>query len=161
MIFATVGTQLPFPRLIDALDRLAPDLDEEIIAQTGPQAGRHRHIDQRESLTPEEFDDLASRARLLVGHAGVGTILTARRFGKPLVLVPRRYDHGEHRNDHQTATARQVEHLPGMYVAWTTEDLGPLLGRLDLVAARDIESAAHAALIARVRAFIAGESPGR
>lgn len=155
MIFATVGTQLPFPRLIAALDALAPDLGEEIVAQTGAVAETYGRIDQRAQLTPGEFDALADQARVLVGHAGIGTILTARRFARPLVLLPRRFDLGEHRNDHQSATARQVAHLPGMHVAWETADLGPLLARRDLVAAQAHESPAHAALIARLQAAIA------
>lgn len=155
MIFATVGTQLPFPRLINALDALAPDLGEEIVAQTGPCDGGYQHVDWHETLTPDAFDTLAGQARLIVGHAGIGTILSARRFGKPLVLLPRRHDFNEHRNDHQIATARQVEHSPGLHVAWQVADLGPLLMRRDVTAARQTESPAHAALIARLKAFIA------
>lgn len=35
MIFVTVGTQLPFDRLIEMVDEAAPELDQEIFAQTG------------------------------------------------------------------------------------------------------------------------------
>ena len=35
MILVTVGTQLPFPRLIHHLDRLAPGLGRPILAQIG------------------------------------------------------------------------------------------------------------------------------
>lgn len=45
MIFATVGTQLPFPRLIDALEALAPDLGEEVIAQIGASEGTWPNLD--------------------------------------------------------------------------------------------------------------------
>lgn len=34
MIFATVGTQAPFDRFVKLLDKIAPELEEEIIAQT-------------------------------------------------------------------------------------------------------------------------------
>ena len=33
MIFVTIGTQIPFDRLIEILDRIAPELNEEIYAQ--------------------------------------------------------------------------------------------------------------------------------
>ena len=33
MIFVTIGTQLPFDRLIKIIDELAPQLNEEVIAQ--------------------------------------------------------------------------------------------------------------------------------
>lgn len=160
MILATVGTQLPFPRLIDALDALAPELGEEIVAQTGPRGpgndGAWPNLAVRERLAPAEFDALFAAARVIVAHAGIGTILSARRHGKPLVILPRRHALGEHRNDHQLATARQVESLPGIHVAWETAELGPLLARPDLEPAGEAASPSHAALIARLRAFIAG-----
>lgn len=93
---------------------------------------------------------------MIVAHAGIGTILSAKRWGKPLVILPRRHGLGEHRNDHQLATARQVESLPGIHVAWEAADLGPLLTLPDLTPASDAPSPSHAALIARLRTFIAG-----
>lgn len=156
MIFATVGTQLPFPRLIDALAALAPDLGEEVIAQIGASEGTWPNLDIRRQLTPAEFEKIFTTARVIVAHAGIGTILSAKRWGKPLIILPRRHGLGEHRNDHQLATARQVESLPGIHVAWEAADLGPLLARPDLTPASDAPSPSHAALIARLRTFIAG-----
>lgn len=155
MIFATVGTQLPFPRLMDALDALAPDLDETIVAQTGPAAGIWPNLDRRDTLTPATYEELFTTARVVVAHAGIGSILSAKRWRKPLVVLPRRHALGEHRNDHQLATAKQVERLPGIHVAWDVADLAPLLRRGDLAPASEAQSAGHAALVARLREFIA------
>lgn len=156
MIFATVGTQLPFPRLMDALNALAPELGEPVIAQTGQTAGNPvwPALDTRAHLTPAEFERLFTEARLVVAHAGIGTILSARRYGKPLVILPRRHAMGEHRNDHQLATARQVSGLPGIHVAWETDALAGLL-RAQLAPAGDGQSPSHAALVARLSDFIA------
>ena len=156
MIFATVGTQLPFPRLIDALDALAPRLGEEVIAQVGASQGHWPALDIRRSLTPSEFEAAFTGARVVVAHAGIGTILSAKRWARPLVILPRRHALGEHRNDHQIATARQVETLPGIHVAWEAADLEALLARRDLTPANEKPSPSHAALVARLRAFIAG-----
>lgn len=156
MIFATVGTQLPFPRLIDALDALAPRLGEEVIAQVGASQGHWPALDIRRSLTPSEFEAAFTGARVVVAHAGIGTILSAKRWARPLVILPRRHALGEHRNDHQIATARQVETLPGIHVAWEAADLEALLARRDLTPANETPSPSHAALVARLRAFIAG-----
>jgi UDP-N-acetylglucosamine transferase subunit ALG13 len=41
----------------------------------------------------------------------MGTILTALELGKPLILMPRRSDLGEHRNDHQRDTAAEMRRL--------------------------------------------------
>lgn len=154
MIFVTVGTQLPFPRLIDALADLAPTLNEPIIAQTGPDSQPRPGIDLRPTLPPAEFGQLFAEARVVVAHAGIGTILSARKFGRPLIVLPRRCDLGEHRNDHQLATARQVEHLPGIHVAWETADLAALLARPDLPAPTTEPGPSHARLIARIRDFL-------
>ncbi|MDB6452834.1 glycosyltransferase [Falsirhodobacter sp. 20TX0035] len=154
MIFATVGTQLPFPRLIDALAALAPDLGEPVVAQAGPGEAARPGLDLRESLTPDAFSDLFRAARVVVAHAGIGTVLSARRFGKPLVVLPRRHGLGEHRNDHQSATARQLQGLPGIYVAWEVPDLAALLRQGDLEPARDGRSPSHQALLARLRDFV-------
>ena len=161
MIFATVGTQLPFPRLIEALVALAPTLGEEIVIQTGtePAPGwTGPGLSMHRTLTPAEFETHFTAARVVVGHAGIGTILSARRWGKPLVVLPRRHAMGEHRNDHQLATARQVEALPGVHVAWEAADLGPLLARPDLAPPPPATEMgpAHAALVTRLRSFIAG-----
>jgi UDP-N-acetylglucosamine transferase subunit ALG13 len=156
MIFATVGTQLPFPRLIDALNTLAPSLDEPVIAQVGVSEGHWPALDARPNLTPAAYQETFAAARVVVAHAGLGTILSAKSLGKPLVLLPRRHALGEHRNDHQLATARQVADLPGMHVAWETEDLAGLLGTPELAPATQAPSASHAALLARLSSFIDG-----
>lgn len=156
MIFITVGTQLPFPRLIQAMDALAPDLDEEVFAQAGPEPGETRHLDVLTHLAPAEFEAKFKAARVVVAHAGIGTILSAKRFAKPLILLPRKAALGEHRNDHQLATARQVEALPGVYIAWEADDLGPLLARNELVPANQDMSATHKALVDRLKSFVAG-----
>lgn len=90
----------------------------------------------------------------MVAHAGIGTILSAKRLGKPLVILPRRHALGEHRNDHQLATAREVAAQTGVYIAWETEDLAGLLARDDLVPATEVPSPSAGALIARLQGFI-------
>lgn len=127
MIFATTGTQLPFPRLVAALDALAPTLGEPVIAQIGPDQGAYSNLDTHATLSPARFDEMFAAARVVVAHAGIGTILSARRHGRPLVLVPRRFDQGEHRNDHQLATARELEARAGLTVVWDIADLAEVL----------------------------------
>ena len=128
-IFVTVGTQLPFPRLIDAMDGIAPSLGREVIAQVGPGAepGRWRNLEVAPFLGTAAFAALAARAAVIVGHAGIGTYLTARSHGVPAVLVPRSAALGEHRNEHQRATARRLEGRPGLSIARDMEALGPLI----------------------------------
>lgn len=155
MIFVTVGTQLPFDRLIDAMDAWAGGAEEDVVAQAGPAAapGRWPHLDARTRMSPEDFEKCFSDARIVVGHAGIGTILSAQRFRKPLVILPRRESLGEHRNDHQMATAREVSRLKGVHIAWSEDDLPKLLGQ-DLTPAAPDGGESRDALIGRIRDFI-------
>lgn len=117
MILVTVGMQLGFDRLIRAMDVLAPQLEMPVVAQTGKGQYRPINMEARDRISPDEFASLVEQARLVVSHAGIGTVLTAQRLATPVVLMPRRADRGEHRNDHQLATAKSLRGRPGILVA--------------------------------------------
>lgn len=125
MIFVTVGGQGPFDRLVMAVDRWAALADEpgEIIAQIGTRGTKPVNCSSVELLSPSEFAEIASRADLIVSHAGMGTILTALDLGRPILIMPRRAEFGEHRNDHQLDTARQLHDDVGIPVAWEESEL--------------------------------------
>lgn len=123
MIFLTVGTQLPFTRLVDYVDRWAIDAEEEVRAQTFCE-GNWKNINAKPMVSPLEARDLSREASIIVAHAGMGSILTALEYSKPIVIVPRRADLHEHRNDHQMATARKFELKNcGGHVAYNESDL--------------------------------------
>lgn len=124
MIFVTVGTQLPFDRLIGAIDQWAranPAI--EVIAQTGESRLSTHNITTHRRVDAAEFRELVMRSRLLVAHAGMGSILTALELGTPVIVMPRRSDLGEHRNDHQMATVEQLSHLGNLRVARDRDEL--------------------------------------
>ncbi|MGR3584931.1 MAG: glycosyltransferase [Pseudooceanicola nanhaiensis] len=154
MIFVTVGTQLPFDRLIAAMDAYAARSGEEVIAQVGGEGGSWAHLDSRAMLEPSEFVKLFGRARVVVGHAGVGTILSAKRYRRPLVVLPRRLIYGEHRNDHQLAMARALKAVEGIHVAWQVDEIAPLLAEPALSVTSEAPGEQAAALISGVAAFI-------
>lgn len=154
MIFVATGTQLAFPRLIGAMDAMAPGLDEPVIAQVGPDTEPRRHIETHARLHPDRFEELFGSARVVVAHAGVGSILLAKRLQRPLIIVPRRHDMGEHRNDHQLATAREVEGAPGLRVAWDIADLPGMVKLANPAPAEPSLSSQAESLIARLRDFI-------
>jgi UDP-N-acetylglucosamine transferase subunit ALG13 len=117
MIFATVGTQLPFDRLLSALDAWAAlHSDIPVLAQTGCDATCYAHLTCRHHLDQTTFAAWMAQAKVIVAHAGMGTILQAAEAGKPLILMPRRADLGEHRNDHQLATAAEMAVLSNVTV---------------------------------------------
>ena len=156
MIFAAVGTQVPFDRLVKALDSwAAAHPDVAVVAQTGEMKFASEALQCHEFLAPEEFATCQTNAELIVSHAGMGAILSAGMLAKPLIVMPRRHALGEHRNDHQMATARRFEGRPGIYIAWDEDELVSLLNRhSDLPAAPEMSPFATPELLAAISDFI-------
>jgi UDP-N-acetylglucosamine transferase subunit ALG13 len=156
MIFVTVGTQMHFDRLIEAVDDWAGAVNtEDVFAQTGPSSYVAKHIRTRPFISPDEFREYTRQARVIVGHAGMGSILTALEFGKRIIVMPRRRDLGEHRTDHQIATAKYFVNQGRILVAWDGQEL---FERLTQLKASDqvepISPMASPTLIATIRQFI-------
>lgn len=116
MIFVTVGTQLPFDRLIKGIDEKVEELNDSVFCQIG-EGEVPLNMDFCRWLNGEAYDELLEKADVVVSHAGMGTILTTLTQGKKVVIVPRQAALGEHRNDHQVATATHLSGLSGLYVA--------------------------------------------
>jgi UDP-N-acetylglucosamine transferase subunit ALG13 len=127
MIFVTIGTQAPFDRLIEAVDEIALQLNEEIIAQVSDSKYEARNIKTLRFVSQKEFDSLYKRAKLVISHSGTGSILSALTTGKPIVVMPRIAKLGEHRNEHQMATANKFEALGYVNVVKDTTELKELL----------------------------------
>lgn len=156
MIFVTVGTQLPFDRLVRAMDDWARENPSvEIFGQTGPGSFKPASFSAREFISPVEFDDLISRAELIVAHAGMGSILTALQLCKPIIIFPRLASLGEHRNEHQLATAKRFLGRPGISVAFDIPELYQLLGNCrSIKGGTCIDEHACPELISRIRQWI-------
>jgi UDP-N-acetylglucosamine transferase subunit ALG13 len=113
-------------------------------------------------LAPGEFSRRLSQARVIVAHAGMGTILSALKSEKPILVMPRRAALGEQRNDHQLATARHLWTLGKVNVAMDDEALRDQLDRLEELKAREpIGPFASRELIDALRGFIQAGPPRR
>ncbi|MEQ3633708.1 glycosyltransferase [Thalassolituus sp.] len=129
-ILVSVGTQFAFDRLIQIVDDWAaftPQLRESIMMQVGPGGKLPAHARSVEFLTPMEYSAAAKTAEVLVAHAGIGSILTAIELGLPVIIFPRSFALGEHRNDHQSSTAREFSLRKGVYLANSAKQLMMLL----------------------------------
>lgn len=133
MIFVTVGTQKPFPRLLAMIRQWAEAHPaQRIVLQGGPGAAAEHFPDNvtvHEMLTAGEFDSLVEQAEVVVAHAGIGTILACLDAGVPVIVVPRRAGLGEHRNDHQVDTAAALTHLERVYFIEQADELAPAIER--------------------------------
>jgi UDP-N-acetylglucosamine transferase subunit ALG13 len=129
LIFVTVGTLLPFDRLIQAMDDWAMQHPEtEVFAQVGAATYLPRQMSWVRELTPAEFIARVEQCSVLVAHAGIGSIITAAEIGRPVVLFPRRRALGEHLSDHQLHTVDRLSSRDGILVA---NDESELESRID------------------------------
>ena len=154
MVFVTVGTQASFDRFIKIIDEVAPQIDEEIVAQTCLLGFEPKNIKTIDFLAPDKYNELFRKARLIVSHAGMGTILSALQQHKPIIVFPRIAALGEHRNEHQLATAEKFKELGSVYVAMNEEELRNLLQRKDLKPLAEIGDYASQSLIESIQGFI-------
>jgi UDP-N-acetylglucosamine transferase subunit ALG13 len=158
VILVTVGAQMPFDRLVRAVDLWAGRCGRgDVFAQIGPTEWRPRNIGWATFLSPAEFRARVEASTLLIAHAGMGSILTALELGKPILVMPRRGALMETRNDHQVATARLFAQQGRIAVAMDESDLAHRLESMQSVsAAPPISRFASPELLSCVRSFIAG-----
>lgn len=106
MIFVTVGTHHePFDRLLRALADLPAG---ELVVQHGTGAAPAGVARAVAFMPFDEMVECFRAADVVVTHAGVGSILCARREGHVPLVVPRRGDLGEHVDDHQLELTRAL-----------------------------------------------------
>jgi UDP-N-acetylglucosamine transferase subunit ALG13 len=157
LIFVTIGSMFPFDRLIRAMDAwAAANPGAELLAQVGDGAYEPRHMPWVRRLDQAEFSRTVEGARLVVAHAGMGSVITADQFGKPIVILPRLQEWGEHTTDHQIATASWLRGKPGIYVADRDEVLEPRIAEALAAEAPGQRFAPGASreLLARIRQYI-------
>jgi UDP-N-acetylglucosamine transferase subunit ALG13 len=154
MIFATVGTQAPFDRFLKIIDETAAVMDEEIVVQAFKDKYEPKHVKMVDFLPPDEFNKLFAQARIIVAHAGMGTIISAMQQDKPIVVFPRIAALGEHRNEHQMATAKQMDKMHYVYVAFDEQQLKDFILKKDLQPLHHLGEQASPELIGSLTDFI-------
>ena len=156
MIFVTVGYQMAFDRLIEAVDEWAgAHPDAELFAQIGPSELEPANMPYTEFMEPSEFKERVEGCSVLVAHAGMGSILTALQYGKPILVMPRHAARNETRNDHQIATSKQLATRPGIEVAMDESEIAKKLDHLaNLERPPKISTTASPELIERLKRFV-------
>jgi UDP-N-acetylglucosamine transferase subunit ALG13 len=124
LIFVTIGSMFPFDRLVRLVDDLVADFPEEtFFAQIGDGTYEPRNMPFVRMLPRREFMAQLRGSRVLVAHAGMGSVISAMEVGKPIALLPRRAKLGEVNTDHQVATARWLKGRQGIHVGLEDHEL--------------------------------------
>ena len=79
MVFITVGTYKG-DDLVKASDSIAPDIDEEMVIQIGQSSYQPKNC--RFFRFADSLKEYFNKARVVIGHGGVGTIFEVLGLGK-------------------------------------------------------------------------------
>lgn len=131
MILMVCGTQkFQLDRMLLEMDRLIESgaVTEPVFAQTGHSGYEPKHYQWARFVPGEEFEEKIRNCDLLLTHGGVGTILSGKEWGKPVLIYPRSAAYGEHVDDHQWQIAREFRKRD---YALICEDTSQMAQRID------------------------------
>ena len=156
VIFVVTGTQEPFDRLLSILDKWGGNQNTySIIAQTARSEMNFNHMTCFDYLEPDIFNEYFINADIIIGHAGMGTIIQALENGKKLVVFPRLVKYNEHRNDHQLHTVKGFDKLGIINVAYNENELLKYLDTLQSIPKKErIDKKAEQKLLDALYIFI-------
>lgn len=75
------------------------------------------NLEYQALLNPAAYQEQVDQCQLIIAHAGMGSIITALKTGKPLVIMPRREKFRETRNDHQVGTGERFDQYDSIFYA--------------------------------------------
>ncbi len=109
-LVVTVGTsqEFGFRSLLERVVAITPP-HTEVLWQTGCTDVSGLDIDATPWLPAADLERAMAEADVVISHAGCGSALAALANGRRPILVPRRADEGEFRDDHQEEITVQLE----------------------------------------------------
>ncbi|WP_395341916.1 glycosyltransferase [Ningiella sp. W23] len=135
-IFLSVGTQFPFPRLINCVRTFVENNDDyHCMAQTLQELVTTQRFTNFSTLDESKMLELASMSDVIVGHLGIGTVLLAKKLNKPAVVLARKFEQGEHRSEHQEKSVEYLSPIEGVYIAENEKHCRSLLNSVDNLSA--------------------------
>lgn len=159
MIFASVGSMLPFDRFVRGVDEWAgANPGTPVFLQIGEGAYEPRHAQWARIVPHVDYSRRLRECTLFVAHVGMGSILQALEIGKQMLLMPRQASLREHTTEHQLHTAGKFRDTPGLLIVDDVPALQREMARLivsPMTGAAGIEPFAPAAFTDRVQAYLA------
>ena len=133
MILVTVGThEQPFDRLIKEVDRLVGEGKlKDVIAQIGYCNYKPKNIKKVFKFVEyEKMNKLFKEAEIIITHAGIGSTLLAVRYGKPIIVVPRLKEFGEHLTQHQLDVTKELASENRIVAVYNINDLEKAIAKM-------------------------------
>jgi UDP-N-acetylglucosamine transferase subunit ALG13 len=106
------------------MDEIAGKIDEKVIMQIGYTNYKPINADYFSFIDSfEEILRLNRDSRVVVSHAGAGSIVTALKQKTPVIAVPRLKKYNEHINDHQLDIAHAMSDDKNITIVYNIESL--------------------------------------
>lgn len=134
MILVTLGTQdKSFKRLLNAVQKCIDDkvINEEVIVQTGCTKYNSKDMKIFDLMSQEQLDKYRKQARIIITHAGVGSILDSLRLDKKIIAAARLKKYHEHTNDHQLQILNNFANDGYIIKLENFDDLSSILNNID------------------------------
>lgn len=126
MIYVTLGTQkFQFDRILKKLDQLIEDncIEDELVVQCIYHTYNPKNFEIFKLKPIEEVEEILKKSKLVITHAGTGSLVQCIKFKKHTVVVPRLVDFGEHVDNHQTEIAQVFQVKGNATVITEIDDL--------------------------------------
>lgn len=104
MIFITTGTQeFQFDRLFNSVINAIESgvITQKVVAQTGYTKVDSELIECHPFLPKEKFNTYIDEADFIISHAGTGSVISALKKEKKVIVATRLAEFNEHIDDHQ------------------------------------------------------------
>ena len=132
MIFVTVGaSKMDFNRLVEKADYIAGIIKENIVMQIGISKYHPVNAEYFRFIDRSEIIRFYKEARVIICHAGIGTILTALELNKPTIVVPRLKEYGEHHDNHQLEISKKLEEEGRIMAVYDISKLEDVLNNIN------------------------------
>lgn len=131
MIFLTVGTQLPFDRLIEIVDNYPKIKSFPVVCQNCNGLYVPRNFSVVNNLTLDAYNKIVTECSVIISHAGMGSILTAMQYQKPVIILPRLLALNEIRSEHQVPTAKAFSKSAGIYSVFEPQEIYDRLDNIE------------------------------
>ena len=129
-ILVTVGTA-SLPRLVEEMDDIAGKIDKKVIMQIGKTNYKPKNAEYFDFKPYPEMQELNQKARVVVSHAGVGSIITVLEQATPVIVVPRLKKYKEANDNHQLEIANVMAEEGKIIAVYDVNELEDALERLD------------------------------
>lgn len=127
-VLVTTGTRSDYNfhrllRIIDSLCEKKVIYAKNLVVQSTDQDYIPKNYKLCQMMSNNEFKSVMSKADIVISHAGTGTVITALKMNKKLILFPRLKDYGEHIDNHQLQICQLFLEKGYVMVAKSEEEL--------------------------------------